>query len=66
MITIRFKNGGIIKMEQDKIGNDRRAVCNAKIATNLNGKRFVKAYRSGEPLVGELSNDDIKVKGSLK
>lgn len=39
--------------------NDKRAVCNAKMATIKDGKRIVRTYRSGEPLIGEVpTNDD--------
>lgn len=41
------------------IPNKARAVENARIVTMHRGKRIVKEYKSGEPLVGTpLDNDD--------
>lgn len=37
---------------QKKIPNNQRAICNGKIATIHNGRRIVRIYQSGEPLVG--------------
>lgn len=40
-------------MSNKYIPNSRRAVITGKIATIHNGKRVVRSYNSGEPLVGK-------------
>lgn len=45
-------------MKKTYVPNSKRAVTNGKIATTLNGNRFVRAYQSGEQLVGDLPAND--------
>lgn len=43
---------------QRYIPNNQRAVASGKIATIHNGKRIVRNYESGEPLVGKIPEPD--------
>lgn len=40
------------------IPNKHRAIITGKIATYHNGKRIVRRYQSGEPLIGTLQSND--------
>lgn len=42
------------KATKKYIPNSRRAVADAMIATIYKGKRIIRKYRSGEPLIGRI------------
>lgn len=49
------------------IPNKARAIESARIATIHNGKRIVRQYQSGEPLVGQpLENDGPPFNGYVR
>lgn len=45
---------GRVVYKQPAVGNERRAICNAKIATVKGDRRIIREYKSGEPLVGRI------------
>lgn len=48
-----------MKLKKAPMPNRKRAIVSGKIATIYEGRRLVRVYESGQPLVGEIPQDNL-------